>query len=228
MTIRVLQPGLFTTVQDRGRYGYAHLGISPAGAADGMSLRIANLLVGNDDNAPGLEMTLLGATLEFLETTTIAICGADCDCRIGQQRVGANTALEVPAGSVLRCGSTTGGARIYLAAHGGIDVPRVMGSASTDVRGGFGAWRGVGCKPEMCCGCTSPGRDVRRGWPPVAWGFGSVPVLSGSPRVRSTTGSARKHTHSFWPPPIPLANNQTVLAFDSRAPRSHCANPNSC
>lgn len=142
MTIRVLQPGLFTTVQDRGRYGYAHLGISPAGAADGMSLRIANLLVGNDDNAPGLEMTLLGPTLEFLETTTIAICGADCDCRIGQQRVGANTALEVPAGSVLRCGSTTGGARIYLAAHGGIDVPRVMGSASTDVRGGFGGLEG--------------------------------------------------------------------------------------
>lgn len=142
MTIRVLQPGLFTTVQDRGRYGYAHLGISPAGAADAMSLRIANLLVGNDDNAPALEMTLLGATLEFMETAAIAICGADCDCTIGQQRIAANTALEVPAGSVLRCGSTIGGARIYLAACGGFDVPRVMGSASTDVRGRFGGVEG--------------------------------------------------------------------------------------
>ena len=62
MTIRVAKPGFFTTVQDLGRYGYAHLGISPAGAADALSFRIANLLVGNDENAPALEMTLLGAT----------------------------------------------------------------------------------------------------------------------------------------------------------------------
>ena len=67
MTIRVIKPGLSTTVQDRGRYGCAHLGISPAGAADAISLRIANLLVGNDEYAPALEMTLLGATLEFEE-----------------------------------------------------------------------------------------------------------------------------------------------------------------
>ena len=67
MTIRVRKPGFFTTVQDLGRYGYAHLGISPAGAADPLSFRIANLLVGNDEdeNVPALEMTLLGATLEL-------------------------------------------------------------------------------------------------------------------------------------------------------------------
>ncbi len=142
MMIRVVKPGLFTTVQDRGRYGYAHLGISPAGAADALSPRIANLLVGNSENAPALEMTLLGATLEFDEAAVIAICGASCECRVGQQRIVANAAVEVAAGAVLQCGSTTDGARCYLAIQGGIDVPLVMGSASTDIRGRFGGVEG--------------------------------------------------------------------------------------
>jgi antagonist of KipI len=142
MTIRVVKPGLFTTVQDRGRYGYAHLGISPAGAADALSLRIANLLVGNDENAPALEMTLLGATLEFAEVVVIAVCGAGCECKVGQQRLVANTAVEVTAGSVLQCGSTTDGARCYLSVQGGFDVPPVMDSYSTDIRGCFGGVEG--------------------------------------------------------------------------------------
>ncbi len=142
MTIRVVKPGLFTTVQDRGRYGYVHLGISPAGAADALSLRIANLLVGNGENAPALEMTLLGATLEFAETAVIAVCGASCECRVGQQRIVANAAVEVAAGHVLQCGTTTDGPRCYLAVRGGFDVPMVMGSTSTDIRGRFGGVEG--------------------------------------------------------------------------------------
>src|SRR5208283_1332473 len=138
MTIRVVKPGFFTTVQDRGRYGYAHFGISPAGAADALSLRIANLLAGNDEGAPALEMTLLGATLGFEESAIIAICGANCECKAGTNTIAANEAIAVPAGSVLQCGSTTDGARCYLAVQGGLDVPIVMGSASTDVRGRFG------------------------------------------------------------------------------------------
>ena len=142
MTIRVVKPGFFTTVQDRGRYGFAHLGISPAGAADALSLRIANLLVGNDEYAPALEMTLVGATLEFEESAIVAVSGANFDCRVGPKWLHAHTAIEVPAGAVLQCGSTTDGARSYLAVQGGFDVPLVMGSASTDVRGGFGGFAG--------------------------------------------------------------------------------------
>lgn len=142
MTIRVAKPGLFTTVQDRGRFGYAHLGISPAGAADALSLRIANLLVGNDEYAPVLEMTLLGATLEFAEPAIVAIIGATCECRMGTKSIPANTAVQVNAGEALQCGSTTDGARSYLAVQGGFDVPLIMGSASTDVRGGFGGFQG--------------------------------------------------------------------------------------
>src|SRR5271166_19059 len=144
MTMRVAKPGFFTTVQDLGRYGYAHLGISPAGAADALSLRIANLLVGNEENAPALEMTLLGATLEFEANTVIAITGATCECRTGQDldRVPANTATELPAGAVLQCGSMTTGARSYLAVQGGLDVPLVMGSASTLMVARFGGFQG--------------------------------------------------------------------------------------
>lgn len=142
MTIRVVKPGLFTTVQDRGRFGYAHLGISPCGAADVMSLRIANLLVGNHEYAPALEMTLLGATIEFEDRATVAITGANCECKIGMNPVGSNTAIAVGAGSVLQCGITTDGARCYLAVQGAVEVPAVMGSASTDIRGRFGGHRG--------------------------------------------------------------------------------------
>ena len=130
MTARVAKPGFFTTVQDRGRFGYAHLGISPAGAADAVSLRIANLLVGNDENAPVLEMTLLGATLEFGESAVIAMSGAACGCKVGLDPAPANTAVEVSAGAVLQCGSMVDGARSYLAVQGGFDVPGIMGSAS--------------------------------------------------------------------------------------------------
>lgn len=140
--IRVVKPGLFTTVQDLGRYGYAHLGISPAGAADALSLRIANRLVGNDENTPALEMTLLGATLEFDEPALIATSGASCECQVDRKDIAVSTAVEVLAGSVLQCGSTKNGARCYLAVRGGFDVPLIMGSASTDIRGRFGGVEG--------------------------------------------------------------------------------------
>jgi antagonist of KipI len=142
MTIRVAKPGFFTTVQDLGRYGYAHLGISPGGAADSLSFRIANLLVGNEANTPALEMTLLGATLEFEESAVIAITGANCGCKTCEDQVPANAAVELPAGAVLQCGSMTTGARSYLVVQGGFDVPLVMGSASTFVAAHFGGFQG--------------------------------------------------------------------------------------
>jgi antagonist of KipI len=142
MTIRVAKPGFFTVVQDLGRYGYAHLGISPAGAADALSFRLANLLVGNDENAPALEMTLLGATLEFEENAIVAVPGACCGCKLGPDPVLENTAIKVPAGGILQCGSMRDGARSYLAVQGGFDVPPVMGSASTFVGARFGGFQG--------------------------------------------------------------------------------------
>lgn len=142
MTIRVAKPGFSTTIQDLGRYGYAHLGVSPAGAADPLSFRIANLLVGNDENAPALEMTLLGATLQFEESAVIALTGASCECKAGSAQVPGYAAFDVPAGAVLEWGSITDGARRYLSIQGGFDVPQCMGSASTSVAGHFGGLEG--------------------------------------------------------------------------------------
>lgn len=142
MAIRVKNPGMFSTIQDLGRYGYAHLGISIVGAADRLSLRIANLLVGNPDNTPALEMTLLGATLEFEERRIVALAGADCGAKVGTSLLPVGEAVEVPAGGVLKCGGMKTGARSYLAVQGGFAVPAVMGSTATDVRGRFGGLEG--------------------------------------------------------------------------------------
>jgi antagonist of KipI len=142
MAIRVKSAGMFSTLQDLGRYGYSHLGISVVGAADRLSLRIANLLLGNDENASALEMTLLGATLEFEERHMLALTGADCDAKVGTSPVRPGEAVEIPAGGVLKCGGMKTGARCYLAVQGGFDVPPVMGSTATDVRGGFGGFEG--------------------------------------------------------------------------------------
>ncbi|HVP52657.1 MAG TPA: biotin-dependent carboxyltransferase family protein [Terriglobales bacterium] len=159
MPIRVKNPGMFSTIQDLGRYGYSHLGISIVGAADRLSLRIANLLVGNEENAPALEMTLLGATLEFEERHTVALAGADCDAKVGTSPVRPGEAVEVPAGGVLKCGGMKTGARSYLAVQGGFDVPLVMGSTATDVRGQFGGLQGRRLK----AGDLLPVRDGRSG-----------------------------------------------------------------
>jgi biotin-dependent carboxylase-like uncharacterized protein len=157
MAIRVKNPGMFSTIQDFGRYGYTHLGISIVGAADRLSLRIANLLVGNEENAPALEMTLLGATLEFEERRIVALAGADCDAKIGTSPVRPGEAVEVPAAGVLKCGGMKTGARSYLAVQGGLDVPCVMGSTATDVRGQFGGFQGRRLK----AGDLLPVRDGR-------------------------------------------------------------------
>ncbi len=184
MTVRVVKPGFFTTVQDRGRFGVAHLGISPAGAADALSLRIANLLVGNEEYAPALEMTLLGATLEFEQNAVVAISGATCECREGQNRIPANEAIDLPDGSVLHCGSTTDGARCYLAIRGGFDVPQVVGSASTDIRGRFGGVEGRRLQSGDVLRVDSASRSSSRRLRP-----GILESMQRSGAIRVTKGS---------------------------------------
>ena len=184
MAIRVTKPGLFTTVQDLGRYGYAHLGISPAGAADSLSLRIANLLVGNEENAPALEMTLLGASLEFQDSALIAITGAACACEIANAPAPSYAALEVPAGEVLQCATMTTGARCYLAVQGGFDIPAVMGSASTLVAARFGGFQGRRLqKGDLLRVRTHKGLQSRTLWP------GALETLCRSEPLRVTKGA---------------------------------------
>jgi biotin-dependent carboxylase-like uncharacterized protein len=131
--IRVIEAGLETTVQDLGRFGYAQIGVSASGAADNLALRVGNLLVGNAENAAGLEMTLTGATLAFESDGVVAATGSDFGATLPLW-----TAVEVKAATVVRFGATRSGARCYLAVRGGLAVPRTLGSASVHLASGVG------------------------------------------------------------------------------------------
>lgn len=141
-TIRVLSPGFLTTIQDLGRPGCAHLGVSASGAADPVALRFGNLLVGNDENTPALELTLVGGTFEFEADTIIAITGSDFEPRCRGQMVPLWTSYLGRAGDRLEFGSTKTGARCYVCVRGGIECPRVLGSASTHLLTGIGGFNG--------------------------------------------------------------------------------------
>jgi antagonist of KipI len=124
-------------VQDLGRPGYAHLGISASGAADALSLRAGNLLVGNAEGAAALEMTLAGGTFEFEYGALVALTGADFDASISLWRT-----TEVKPGGQVRCGHARSGARCYLCVRGGIATPLVLGSASTHLVTRLGGFEG--------------------------------------------------------------------------------------
>lgn len=132
MNIVVHSPGVFTTVQDLGRPGFGIQGVSRAGAADPLALRIGNRLVGNPDNAPALEMTLTGGSFTFPEGARIALTGGQ-SANVPMWRP-----VTVPPGDSLRVGALTAGARCYLCVSGAIVVPLIAGSASTHVLSGLG------------------------------------------------------------------------------------------
>jgi len=143
MNVRVVTPGLLTTVQDLGRTGSRHMGVGCAGALDAYSHTIANLLVGNRVDSATLEITLAGPRLHFGQAARIAICGADIDAHVGEIAIPGWRPILLPAGSMLALGACRRGARAYLAVAGdGFVVPEVLDSASTDLRGGFGGFQG--------------------------------------------------------------------------------------
>ncbi len=142
MTIKVLEPGPLTTVQDVGRWGRQSLGVPVAGPMDSVSHRLANLAVGNAEACATLEVTLNGPTSEFRRELWFAVTGADFELRLDETVVPIGVAHQARRGSVLRFGSRAAGARAYIGARGGFDVPLVLGSRSTDLASGFGGLGG--------------------------------------------------------------------------------------
>lgn len=139
MSVAVLKPGLLTTLQDRGRHGYAAFGVGHTGPMDEVALRLANALVGNADEAAVLEITLTGPRLRFDTDAVIALTGADFDSRLGDAPFAGWRAVPVPAGAVLDLARARRGTRAYLAIAGGFRAVPVLGSAATDVNAGLGA-----------------------------------------------------------------------------------------
>ncbi|MGI9490394.1 MAG: biotin-dependent carboxyltransferase family protein [Geminicoccaceae bacterium] len=142
MGINVVKPGLLTTVQDLGRSGYFHLGIPIGGAMDRMAMRSANLLVGNDEGAAGLEAVFLGPELEFTGDALVAVTGADMPINVDGEEKPGWTSFKVNAGQRLTFDYLKSGARIYIAVSGGIDVPVALGSRSTYPIGALGGFEG--------------------------------------------------------------------------------------
>jgi biotin-dependent carboxylase-like uncharacterized protein len=142
MAIRVLKPGLATTVQDLGRPGYYHLGIPLSGGMDRFALECANLLVGNDKGAAALECVFMGPTLEFMTDATVAVSGADLPAKVNGVTQPGWTSFSVKKGNVLSFDFLKSGARAYIAISGGIDVPVVLGSRSTYTLGALGGHQG--------------------------------------------------------------------------------------
>jgi antagonist of KipI len=140
--MRVLRPGLHTTVQDLGRYGLQHLGVVPCGAMDAVAHRLANALVGNAAGAATLECTVIGPELLFAEAALVALCGAAFEATIDGDALPQNRPVLLEAGARLRIGRTLQGVRGYLAVAGGIGVPAVLGSRSTYLPAAYGGLDG--------------------------------------------------------------------------------------
>ena len=140
--IKVIAPGLLTTLQDGGRYGYQQFGVPVCGAMDRYSLNLANLLAGNDPDEAALEITYLGPTLQFERGCAFAICGGRFAAKLDGCPIEHARAYSAAPGSVLEIGAVQEGFRGYLAVSGGFAVEPVLGSRSTYLKGGFGGLNG--------------------------------------------------------------------------------------
>lgn len=221
--IEVIRAGLLTTVQDLGRHGFRHLGVSMGGALDRLSLEVGNRLVGNRPDAAGLELTLGPLTLRFGRATRIAITGADFAATLDGKPVYSWWSLPVQAGQELSLQPAKRGMRGYVAVAGGIDVLPMLGSRSTDLAAGFGGLGGralrdgdrlplgapvarpgswfspdapeFGVKAPVWCKFVLVHEPLRRGRHPanVPWAV-PIRVLKG-PEYDSFTAEAQK---TFW------------------------------
>ena len=141
-TFLVIEPGPFSTIQDRGRWGYQQMGLPVSGALDSLSFHLANLLVGNPATAAVIEFTIVGPQLAAMQEVDIAVTGADMQMKLNYKPVENWTTIRVKPGDLLTFQSVKTGCRAYFAITGGVDVPEVMGSRSTFTGATLGGYHG--------------------------------------------------------------------------------------
>jgi biotin-dependent carboxylase-like uncharacterized protein len=173
--IEILSSSALATVQDQGREGYLRYGVGTAGAMDRLALAVGNLLLGNPDDAAGIEIPMFPFRIRFLEDLSFAITGADCSARLGDRPVLPWWTVQAKQGDGLTIGVPTSGTRCYLSLAGGVDVPVVLGSRSTQLRGQFGGYNGRQLqKGDVIKAVGLAGRIVQQD-AVLAAGFGTVP-----------------------------------------------------
>lgn len=190
-TFEVLSPGILSTVQDLGRFGCARYGVAASGALDGFAVRVGNLLVGNDENSAVVETTLMGLRIKVLRDTVLAVTGGDLQARKGSEPLPLWRSHRVREGETIVFAGPASGLRAYLAVAGGIQVPAVMGSRSTNLSTGFGGLDGRPLRKGDILS-AEPIKDAlrfaARGFMPEA-----VPVYSSPWRLRVVWGPQDDH-----------------------------------
>lgn len=147
MTLKIVKSGLATTIQDMGRPGYFHLGIPEGGAMDRLSMRAANMLVGNPEEAAGLEAVFMGPEIEFTQEASVAVTGAELPVMVDGEPRETWTSFTMKPGQVLSFGFLQAGARAYIAVSGGIATEPDLGSRSTYPIGALGGVEGRAVQP---------------------------------------------------------------------------------
>lgn len=142
MSLTFIKPGMQTSIQDAGRFGFMHQGISNSGAMDPLSLQLANWLVSNPINQAAIEITIVGPTIEFTQNLSIAVCGAEFDLMLNDEPVYMNQTIQVNVGDVLEFKGIRNGTRAYLAIAGEFNVESLFGSQATHLTAGFGGYQG--------------------------------------------------------------------------------------
>ena len=228
MGVSVLHGGLLTTVQDLGRFGAQKYGVIVSGAMDAISLRLANLLVGNTEGEAALEVTLFGTKLLFEADYLVAITGGDLQPTIDGQKAPMWRPVLIRRGSVLQFKSAVRGCRAYIAFAGGIDVPVVMGSKSTYLRAGIGGLSGRALQKGDSFVCGKPVGDISRAFiqqlkqteRPVAWSIDTtqlhlfeqdkaIRVMHGSEYGRFTAESR----HAFFSTPYKITTHSDRMGY---------------
>jgi len=181
--MRILDPGPQTTVQDLGRFGQLRYGIPPSGPVDGFAFVLANRLVGNPDGAAALECTLVGPRFEVSASCAVAVTGADMPVTVNGREAPGWMTLVLRPGDAVKLGPARSGVRSYVAFSGGLDVPPVMGSRSTYLRGRLGGLEGRALRKEdrlrvVTAPPARPWRVARR----------ALPDYTGEPTVRVVLG----------------------------------------
>jgi len=202
MKATAIRAGFFTTVQDLGRAGLREYGVSPGGALDPHALRIANLLVGNQESDAALEITFGGVRLRFSDDRLVGWCGGNFEARIGSAVLPSGHAALVHRGEDLSIESPAIGCRAWLAISGGVDVPIVLGSRSGDLKAGFGGING---------------RAIRDGE--------EVPLGKNSERSMNLARKLGERRVASWKPPHDWSNpakREPILRFTQGADQTHC------
>jgi len=148
LSIEIINPGLQTTIQDLGRNRYSHYGVSASGAADDLSIRLGNLIVGNKENLAAIEMTLVGGEYKFISDANISLTGSRFDAKIDGESLHFYENISIQSGQVLSIGQSMQGSRCYLSARGGIDIDNVLSAKTTHLTSKMGGLNGRSLKKD--------------------------------------------------------------------------------